>query len=58
MIRTTQDAVEAYEKRTGFEGIGSFLMRRGVLLLEQDHTSSDRVYNYKSFSEMSPHEAV
>jgi hypothetical protein len=32
-LRVTQEAVDAYEKRTGFQGIGKIMVERGVWVI-------------------------
>jgi hypothetical protein len=31
----TREAVEAYERRTGFAGIGEFFLRKGLFVLKE-----------------------
>ena len=35
----TREAVEAYERRTGFMGIGEFFLRKGLIVLKEVETS-------------------
>ncbi len=32
----TREAIEAYERRTGFVGIGQFFMDKGLFVLKED----------------------
>lgn len=34
----TREAVEAYELRTGFAGIGEFFLRKGLFVLKEGET--------------------
>ena len=34
----TREAVEAYERRTGFVGIGEFFLRKGLFVLKEGET--------------------
>ncbi len=34
----TREAVEAYERRTGFAGIGEFFLRKGLFVLKEGET--------------------
>ena len=34
----TREAVEAYERRTGFVGIGEFFLRKGLFVLKEGKT--------------------
>lgn len=34
----TREAVEAYERRTGFMGIGEFFLRKGLFVLKEVET--------------------
>ena len=37
-IVVTLEAVEAYERRTGFVGIGEFFLRKGLFVLKEVET--------------------
>ena len=37
-IVVTLEAVEAYERRTGFVGIGEFFLRKGLFVLKEGET--------------------
>jgi hypothetical protein len=47
MIRTTKEAIAAYEIRTGFVGIGAFLINRGVVVITQDTPSGNTTHKQK-----------
>ena len=32
----TRDAIDAYERRTGFVGIGQFFIEKGLFVLDKD----------------------
>jgi len=51
MIRTTSDAIQAYEKRTGFVGIGTYLVARGVLSIIKEQPTVPSTAYYKALSE-------
>ena len=34
-LTTTREAVEAYEKRSGFQGLGRFMEERGLFLIKE-----------------------
>lgn len=47
MIRTTKEAIAAYEIRTGFAGIGAFLISRGVLVIDTDTPKCNTAHERK-----------
>ena len=38
----TREAVEAYERRTGFAGIGEFFFRKGLFVLKEGETCKEK----------------
>lgn len=39
----TREAIEAYERRTGFVGIGEFFIRKGLFVLVERETQKNKV---------------
>ena len=37
-LYVTREAIEAYERRTGFVGIGEFFLRKGLFVLKEVET--------------------
>ena len=35
-LYVTREAIEAYERRTGFEGLGQFMIDRGLFVLAEE----------------------
>ena len=35
-LLVTRESIEAYERRTGFAGIGEFFLRKGLFVLKED----------------------
>ena len=40
-LEISREALDAYEKRTGFSGIGHFLTERGYILLKERRTCQE-----------------
>ena len=38
----TREAVEAYERRTGFVGIGEFFLRKGLFVLKEGEVCKEK----------------
>ena len=38
----TREAVDAYERRTGFVGIGEFFLRKGLFVLKEGETCREK----------------
>jgi hypothetical protein len=38
----TREAVDAYERRTGFVGIGEFFLRKGLFVLKEGETCKEK----------------
>lgn len=47
MIQTTKEAITAYEMRTGFAGIGAFLISRGVMVIATDPPNGNSTHMQK-----------
>jgi hypothetical protein len=38
----TREAIEAYERRTGFAGIGEFFLRKGLFVLKEGNKCREK----------------
>jgi hypothetical protein len=39
ILYTRRDALEAYERHTGFHGIGQFLREQGLIVIKEEESS-------------------
>jgi hypothetical protein len=37
-LYVTREAIEAYERRTGFQGIGQFMIDKGLFVMTEENT--------------------
>ena len=42
-LYVTREAIEAYERRTGFAGIGEFFLQKGLFILVERETQKNKV---------------
>jgi hypothetical protein len=39
ILYTRRDAIDAYERHTGFQGIGQFLIEEGLIIVKEEEPS-------------------
>jgi len=39
ILHTRRGAIDAYERHTGFQGIGQFLVEEGLIVIEEEESS-------------------
>jgi len=37
-LYVTREAIDAYERRTGFQGIGQFMIEKGLFVMAEENT--------------------
>ena len=37
-LYVTREAIEAYERRTGFQGLGQFMIEKGLFVMAEENT--------------------